>query len=192
MNKRRAIVLDTSAFIAGFDPFAVDDELYSVPAVREELTGSSLSKVRFDTAMERGKLKVLEPSFQHLSLVKKASKKIGDMLFLSEADMQILALALQLKEDGYASTIITDDYSIQNVARKIKVDSSSLITLGIRFYLHWQLYCPACRKKYPSDYRFDRCEICGTKLKRKPLSKRLIKKQSRTNKQPKHQQETSK
>lgn len=175
MNRLKAIVLDTSAFIAGFDPAALDDDLYSVPAVQEELADGSLSRLRFDAAAERARLKVREPSSHHLDMVKESSKEIGDMLFLSEADLQILALAMELKASGHAPTIVTDDYSIQNVAKKIGVDFTPLATYGIRYYLHWLLYCPACRKKYPSDYESERCEVCGTRLKRKPIRKRPVK-----------------
>jgi len=107
-------------------------------------------------------------------MAKKSSTESGDMRFLSEADLQILGLAMELKVGGHAPTIVTDDYSIQNVASKIGVDFTPLVTFGIRYYLHWLLYCPACRKKYPSDYGSKRCEICGTQLKRKPLSKRPV------------------
>ena len=182
MNKRRTIILDTSAFIAGFDPFAVDEDLYSVPTVGEELASSSLPKLRFDAAIERGKLRIIEPEPLYLDRVRESSKNVGDVKFLSETDMKVLALAIQLKENRYSTTIITDDYSIQNVAKKIKVDFAPLITFGIRFYLHWLLYCPACRKKYPSDYKFNQCEICGTRLKRKPLSKRRVNKDAKIDK----------
>jgi UPF0271 protein len=87
-----------------------------------------------------------------------------------------LALALEFKSAGYSPLIVTDDYSIQNVANQIGVEFASLMTFGIRFRLHWILYCPACHKKYPSDYKLKACEICGTTLKRKPLSKTLVKK----------------
>jgi len=178
MSKPRTIVLDTSAFIAGFDPAAVGDDLYSVPAVGEELAVGSLPRIRFDAAAERGRLKVREPSSHFLDMVTRSSKEIGDMLFLSEADLEILALAMELKASEHAPAIVTDDYSIQNVAKKIGVDFAPLLTYGIRYYLHWLLYCPACRRKYPSDYASGRCEVCGTRLKRKPLSKRPVKEES--------------
>jgi len=174
MSKRRTLVLDTSAFIAGFDPYTVKDDLYSGPAVGRELAERSLFKIRFDAAVDRGVLKVCEPSSRYVSMVKKFSIEIGDILFLSDADMQVLALAMQLKDDGYTPTIVTDDYAIQNVAERIKVNYVPLITFGIRFYLQWLLYCPACRKNYPSDYRLRTCEICGTQLKRKPLTKKPV------------------
>jgi len=175
MSRKRVIVLDTSAFISGFDPFSVDEEQYSVPSVGQELGEKSLPRLRFDTASERGRLKILEPDAASLDEAKKLSKEAGDVRFLSEADIEILALAMQLKKGGYDPLIITDDYSIQNVAEKIGVKFAPLITFGIRFFLNWLIYCPACHRKYPPDYQFKQCEICGTNLKRKPIRKTLIK-----------------
>lgn len=116
------------------------------------------------------------PSAHFLDQVRDASKTVGNMFSLSEVDLQVLALALELKSMGYAPLIITDDYSVQNVANQVGVDFASLITYGIRFRLEWVLYCPACHRKYPSDYKFKSCEVCGTKLKRKPLKKKPLEK----------------
>jgi UPF0271 protein len=132
------------------------------------------------TAVGNAKLKIKQPSAEFMDKVKEASKKVGDILSLSEADKQVLALALELKIAGFTPLIVTDDYSIQNVANQIGVEFAPLMTFGIRFRLHWILYCPACHKKYPSDYRLKTCEVCGTVLKRKPLRKTLVEKYSST------------
>ena len=167
--------MDTSAFIAGFEPFSIQNEVYSVPFVKEELISGSLAHLRFQTAVENGKLKVLKPKEKFMETVKQQAKKVGDYRYLSEADIQVLALALQLKTSGKDPVIVTDDYSIQNVANKLKVKFASLITFGIKFQFKWILYCPACHKKYPSDCELKTCKICGTKLKRKPIGKRHVK-----------------
>jgi UPF0271 protein len=167
--------LDTSALIAGFDPLSISDEQYSVPTVKEELLVDTMPWVRFNAAVESGKLKVQMPSQRSIDKVKESSKTVGDALFLSEADMHVLALALELKDAGYSPSIVTDDYSIQNVANQIGISFASLMTFGIRFRLYWILYCPACHRKYPADYRLKKCRICGTELKRKPLSKKSVK-----------------
>jgi len=174
--KQRIIVLDTSAFIAGFDPLTIQNEQYSVPLVKEELVSNSLAWTRLTTAIGSAKLKIKQPSAEFVEKVREASKKVGDILSLSEADQQVLALALELKGSGYTPLIVTDDYSIQNVANQIDVEFAPLMTFGIRYRLHWILYCPACHKKYPSDYKLKTCEVCGTVLKRKPLTKTLVKK----------------
>ena len=169
--KKRIVVLDTCAFIAGFDPFSVDEEQYSVPMVKNELFSNSLAWVRFNTAVESGKVTVRTPTASFLDRIKEVSKTVGDVLFLSDVDMQVLALALELKNTGYNSIIVTDDYSIQNVANQIGVKFTPLMTFGIRFRLHWILYCPACHRKYPSDCKLKVCEVCGIQLKRRPLRK---------------------
>jgi UPF0271 protein len=172
MTSQRTLVLDTSAFIAGFNPSAVDCDLYSVPEVERELARADLFKVRFQAAVESGKLRILSPDVRFLDAVREASKEMGDMRYLSETDMHVIALAAQLKDEERSPTIVSDDYSIQNMATKIGVNFTSSATLGIRYQLQWLLYCPACRRKYPSDYKHRDCEICGTRLKRKPQTKK--------------------
>ena len=170
MNKR-AIVLDTSAFIAGFDPLAVPERQYTVPEVGRELIAGSMPSMRFNAAVENRKLMVRKPEDSFLQEIREASSKVGDMRYLSEADIQVLALALELKDNGSSPLIVTDDYSIQNVANKIDVEFTSLLTFGIKFRFKWILYCPACYRKYPIDFEFKSCEVCGTELKRKPKKK---------------------
>ncbi len=175
-TERKVLVLDASAFIAGFDPLSVAEEQYSVPGVRRELVSNTLPRVRFKTAEEGGRLKVEAPTSRSLRRAREASETVGDARFLSDADFQVLALALGLKDEGYDPHIVTDDYSIQNVADQLGIGFAPLMTFGIRFRLEWILYCPACHRKYPSDYRFESCEACGTALKRKPLKKKAVKK----------------
>jgi len=169
--KRRVIVLDTSAFIAGFDPLAVPEKQYTVPEVKKELIAGSMPWMRLNAAIENRKLTVRNPKSSVLQEIQEASRKVGDMRYLSEADMQVLSLALELKGRGLSPLIVTDDYSIQNVANKIDVEFTSLLTFGIKFRFKWILYCPACYRKYPSDYKSKICEVCGTELKRKPKKK---------------------
>jgi len=142
-----------------------------VPTVIEELIANSLPWVRLNTAVESGKLKVKMPEESSIHRIEESSKTVGDMLYLSEADLHVLALALELKDVDLSPSIVTDDYSIQNVANHIGVGFTSLMTFGIRYRLYWILYCPACHHKYAADYKMKKCEICGTMLKRKPLSK---------------------
>ncbi len=164
--------MDTSAFFTGFDPFSIDEKQYTVPAVREEIRENSMAWVRFKTAVENGKLKVRTPEKIFTDKVKSSATFVGDAFFLSEADLQVLALALELKTRGYFPMVATDDYSMQNVANQMGIEFTSLATFGIRFRLKWIRYCPACHKKYPADYKSRRCEVCGTELKRKPIKKK--------------------
>jgi UPF0271 protein len=166
---KKAVVLDTSALIAGFDPLSIEGEHYTVPKVKDEIAENSMSDVRFKIAVENGKLRVRIPNEISLSKIKASATVVGDTFFLSETDLQVLALALELKTEGYTPLIVTDDYSIQNVANQVGIEFASLATYGIRRRLHWIRYCPACHRKYPADSKQKTCTVCGTPLKRKPV-----------------------
>lgn len=165
-QNRRIIVLDTSAFLAGYDPFSQTDEQVTTPKVEEEILRNSMVKLRFQTAVESGKVKIQAPNSN--SSAKSHATKAGDTFKLSETDMQLLSLAFEFKEQGYAPQIVTDDYSIQNVAKKLGIQFIALATLGIKRQLEWIRYCPACYKQYPADSKTKDCQVCGTELKRKP------------------------
>jgi UPF0271 protein len=165
---KRVIVLDTSAFLAGFDPFSLSEEQLTVPMVEEEIKKSSMAQVRFETALESGKVKVKAPSQECLNTVKASASKLGDSFKLSATDIQLLALASELKAAGYTPQIITDDYSIQNVATQLGIEFLALATFGIKRLLEWIRYCPACHREYPVNFSFRECQVCGTELKRKP------------------------
>ena len=165
---KRVIVLDTSAFLAGFDPFSLNEEQVTVPKVEEEIRKNSMIRVRFNTAIENGKLKVKAPSEEFLNKVKASASKVGDSFLLSETDTHLLALALELKASGNTPQIVTDDYSIQNVATQLGIEFLALATFGIKRLLEWIRYCPACHREYPANCSSKECLVCGTELKRKP------------------------
>jgi endoribonuclease Nob1 len=161
-------VLDTSAFLAGFDPFSLSAEQVTVPKVGDEIRTNSMAWVRFNTAVESGKIKIKVPTEESSNKIRESASRVGDSYLLSETDMQLLALALELKAAGEQPEIITDDYSIQNVAKQNGIAFYALATFGIRRLLEWIRYCPACHREYPVNSTFNSCQVCGTELKRKP------------------------
>jgi UPF0271 protein len=172
--KKRTIILDTSAFISGLDPFSIKDEQLTVPMVEKELTPNSLPWIRFKTSVERGKIFLKESDQFFFNEVVASSKKIGDFNHLSEVDLSILALAHEKNVLCGDTLLLTDDYSIQNVANYLGITFSSVLTFGISTSINWISYCPGCKKKYSDESELKTCEICGTKLKRKPLNKKRI------------------
>ena len=167
-HHKRVIVPDTSAFLAGFDPFYLSEEQITVPKVEEEIRRNSMILVRFTTAIENGKLKIKAPKGVFLSNAKESASKVGDSFKLSETDIQLLALALELKAEGFTPQIVTDDYSIQNVATQLGIEFLALATFGIKRLLEWIRYCPACYREYSANCSTKECQVCGTELKRKP------------------------
>ena len=166
---KRVMVLDTSAFVAGLDPFMTREEQVAPPTVEQEVKRNAMTKLRFATAVESGRLKIFAPSQEFVDKVKASATSVGDSFYLSETDIQVLALALEIKARREEPEIITDDYSIQNVARQLGLRFVSLATFGIKRLLTWIRYCPACHRTYPPNFKATECPICGTELKRKPI-----------------------
>jgi rRNA maturation endonuclease Nob1 len=166
----RVLLLDTSAFIMGYEATDVEAEHYTVPLVREELREGDLAELRFDSAVRGGRLKVVTPDPEHLSEVRAVILEMGEAGGLSVTDEQLLALGVQLKFS--APVIVSDDYSVQNVADHLGLRYSSLATLGIRRRFDWIVYCPGCRRSFSELQPGSVCPVCGTELKRKPVRKR--------------------
>ena len=163
-------VLDTCAFITGLNA-THKGKFYSVPSVIEELPQSSMARLRLLTSVESGHLTIMLSSKKYLDEIVKISKDLGEFDTLSKADLQLIALALELETKGLDPIIITDDYAIQNMAEHLGISYSSLATFGITYEFIWKTYCTACHKVYEQDYKSILCQICGTKLKRKVISK---------------------
>ena len=115
-------------------------------------------------ALERfsPKLKVLWPDEEYVKVVKEKAEEVGEGL--SEADVAVVALALQL-----GATLLSDDYGVLNVAKALGLEARSVRTKGIEKTVAWKNYCPFCKKEYPPWVKF--CPDCGSPLKRRPRHK---------------------
>jgi len=163
--KNKVIVLDTCVFIMDYDPMNINQEQYTVPQVINELNEDSIGRLRLLIAIEQGRVKLKTPMNKYIDMIEDYSIKMGDSLFLSDVDKNILALAKELMDEGYNIILLSDDYSIQNVADGLGLEYFSLSTLGIRYRYDWEQYCPACHKVYSQDNKMGICEICGTRLR---------------------------
>jgi UPF0271 protein len=172
----KVLVLDASAFIMGYDPLAISEKQVTTPSIGRELRGENVIWLRFQMACDSGKLELLSPSPQTLQSVEAVARQTGDWGRLSEVDREVVAVAAELRQKGFFPVIVSDDYSIQNVADQLNLDYVSLSTLGIRHRFQWILYCPACRRSHPSTSATGRCSVCATPLKRRPQRKALARK----------------
>jgi rRNA maturation endonuclease Nob1 len=175
----KVLVLDASAFIMGYDPLSIREKQVTTPSIGNELRSKNTIWLRFKMACDSGKLEVLSPSPHALKIVEELAKKTGDFGRLSKADREVLAVAEELRREGCSPIIVSDDYSIQNVADQLKLEYISLSTFGIRQRFQWIPYCPGCHKRYPTTSTLERCRICGTPLKRRPRKKALTRKNSK-------------
>jgi len=163
-------VLDATAFIFGFIP-AKTFPLYTTDDVIKEVVKNKFSRLKIDTLISQGVIKVITPPRQYILEVEKRALFLSE-LKLSKADKSIIALSLYLRDtERNQVTIVTDDYSLQNVASTLGIKFKSLTVKGITKEIEWILYCPACGKSV-KETKENFCPICGHKMKRKP--KRIL------------------
>ncbi|NLI74385.1 MAG: nucleic acid-binding protein, partial [Euryarchaeota archaeon] len=87
-----------------------------------------------------------------------AASKTGDDARLSPVDMEILAIAIDVK-----GMILTDDYSIQNLAKVLGLEYKSIGTKGIKEIFTWKYRCRGCGRIFNEN--MDDCPICGSALR---------------------------
>ncbi|MBP2143676.1 UPF0271 protein [Methanococcus voltae] len=158
-------ILDASAFIHGYNPMLEEGEHFTTNNIVEEV------KTKEDIvflALESNRVKIMEPSAEILNIVKETALKTGDAV--SDNDMEILALAIQL-----SGVLYTDDYGIQNVAKKFETKVKNINMEGIKKEFIWRKMCKGCKKLYNVNYSNETCEVCGSELVRKMVKKRINK-----------------
>lgn len=156
-------VLDSTAFYAGI-PFQGEGKYYTTYQVLDEVRGRGIG-----AQLIHSRVQVTEPSKESVQKVKAASNKTGDQKSLSEADTSILAVTLDLvksKRDDEV-VLVTDDFAVRNVAEVIGINLSETSIRGEWKKITWITYCKGCGKEY-LDPKRSVCEVCGTKLSRKP------------------------
>ena len=161
---KKTYILDTSAILSG-KPINFDEaDLVTTSKVADELKPGGRDYQNFQFLKEKG-LKILIPDKESLEKLQSISDKTGDKQRLSEADIEILALALDLKKDESKEIIIlTDDYSIQNVANTLNIRFESINQSGITKRFKWVAICQGCRKKFKDNISI--CPICGANTKK--------------------------
>jgi UPF0271 protein len=161
--KKQIYIIDTSAILSGKPINLTGENLVTTPSISEELQPGGKDYVKFQLLIEKG-LKVILPSTESINLTKISAKETGDLERLSNADIEILALALDINKNNVKEAIIlTDDYSIQNVANNLNIKFLSISQRGITKKFKWVYSCPGCGKQFKTSLKI--CPICGTETK---------------------------
>lgn len=172
-------VVDTSALVGKLQYAASDIQLATTPLLVKEMLRHGLKDV-VQMLSDTQKLRILEPTPESIKVVVDAATGLGDIAYLSKPDQQLLALAIDLSKQNFRVVVLTDDYSIQNVAQRLSIHFRSIGEHGIREIIQWETYCPGCGHKFRDHSRGDSCPICGTLLKRRGIRKHQIRKQRGT------------
>jgi UPF0271 protein len=159
-----AYVLDSTAFYAGI-PYQGSGRYYTTYLVLEEVkhhnVGSSLIHTR---------VQVTEPSPESVDKVRSTAIKTGDIGALSQTDVSLLALGLDLKNGEGGVNLVSDDFAIRNVAEVLSIPLAPTAMKGGEWKnITWKIYCRGCGKSYTNP-KLTVCPVCGTKLERKATS----------------------
>ena len=152
------LILDSSAILTGkFN--STEHEFYTSPSISQEMEKSEMNE-RFNYLVDAG-LQIMAPTMESIEKVRSGAKKTGDIHRLSEPDIELLSLALEL--DG---VILTDDYSIQNLACELNVRFLSISQKEITNLVTWQYQCKGCGQIFEEKEK--ECPVCGSQLRFKP------------------------
>jgi len=157
-------VLDSTALFIGFTEGG-KTELVTCREVLEEVKYGG-GQLRAAAIRGGGLVKILEPSHDYVKRVRESALKAGEY-DLSETDIKLLALALQLLDEGADVSIVTSDYSIQNLAEIMGLKVEPILHKGIKRVIKWTTYCEICGWRGEAEPGTP-CPRCGARLKRKP------------------------
>jgi UPF0271 protein len=142
------VVADASVFITGK---SLKGEIITVPAVEREL-----KDIRSKSRLQVSDVRVESPSADALKKARSAAKATGDILVLSQTDLDVLAKAVE-----YKATLATDDYAIQNVALHLGLRLVPVSQPLIKKRMRRVQRCRACGRAFDGEA----CPDCGTPRK---------------------------
>ncbi len=130
-------------------------------------TSTVLSEVKKGKAGKRleyllaSRLDVMEPAEDKVCDIMDWGEWLGDII--SRTDAELLALAREVD-----AILLTDDYSMQNIASRLGIEFHPMLQRGIKREITWQFRCKGCKKIFGK--KLDCCPVCGSELRRTPKS----------------------
>lgn len=152
----RPLVLDTSALLAG-RPLGPGEDTIVPAAVVAELRPGGRDRRHLDHLLAAG-ARLVEADPAVCDRVRAEAAVGGEAGRLSPADVEVLAVALAL-----GGELATDDYTVQNVARRLGVPVRSVQTRGITQEYRFIPRCTGCRRIL--DAPAHECPTCGSPVK---------------------------
>ncbi len=152
-------VPDTSAILTGkIDLLSMNCVLPS--AVLGEIRKGKMGRIMENSAFN---VRIMSPSGTFLNRIAEAARLTGDLPFLSQVDMEILAVALEIH-----GKVISDDYSMQNVCSSMGIEYMGCGIDSIKSNITWGYVCKGCGAKF--ENMIAECRVCGHNITRYPLN----------------------
>jgi UPF0271 protein len=153
-------IIDSSAVLSG-KPLPLDQQqCWTAEEISNEFSVGGSSYRMFQYLREKG-LSLHRPTEESKKIVNATIKQMGESLRLSSADQAILALAVDVMHtEKKKAIILTDDYSIQNLASVLNITFQTVSQTGITKTFKWTRRCSGCGRKLKNDE--SDCKICGS------------------------------
>ncbi len=163
-------LLDAAALFASY-------QLMLPPNVSAVTTSDVLREVRdaesyrsVELSLSAGKLAIVEVDEVLIDEAVRVVSELGEVGKLSKADLSLAALMVKYSREGCYTVVVTDDYSLQNVAAYL-----NLYVLGVKRgvisrVVKYLVVCEACGFRGVSE---DYCPVCGGRMVRKPIHVRV-------------------
>ena len=166
MRRRRAMaepdVLDTSALINW--PLVSLERGFVVESQRLEVERVSPDRM---LSIEAVRMNWSSPSRESLEEATRIASKTGDLGGLSDTDLRLFALAIEL-----GGHMHTDDYRLQNLCSSVGLKWSPVESKGISEVWEWEIKCRGCgvvavgpENTRPAGESVGECIECGSELR---------------------------
>ena len=159
-----AYILDSTAFYAGI-PYQGNGRYYTTYLVLEEVKHHNVG-----SSLIHSRVQVTEPTPASLNRVRMTAAKTGDIGALSQTDISLLALGLDMMGNDGGVSLVSDDFAVRNVAEVLSIPLAPTSMKGGEWKsMTWKIYCRGCGKTYTNP-KLTVCPVCGTQLVRKAFS----------------------
>ncbi len=164
-------ILDARAFIAGVIP-AEAQEIYVTEGVLGELKGTPQTASRALAYLEARRVRKIEVKENDMMSVRERASRIGESEKLSDADLEVAAAAVSLRQRRKRVKVLTDDYALQNLLSSIGIDYGGLTHQGITKEITYRYRCSVCGKVFARP--LTQCPECGSRVVRVRSTTRKI------------------
>lgn len=157
----KILVLDATAFIRMDFPQLQtmnNTVFFTTQSVASELKDSR-SRMNLDILKYSNRLKFSSPRNKLIKELEKRIQLVDPQTTLSHVDIEVLALAHQLK-----GVLVSNDLSLQNVALHLNIPVKVISGKKISQLRKWLLKCKNCGNK--TEEAVEICPTCGGILKR--------------------------
>ncbi len=157
------MILDASALLSGkFTSMPPGNHRVYVTSLVMDEIGKGAPKKLLERLLDAG-LVVRDP--KDLEEAVEAATATGDLPSLSNPDISVIALAIETDDP----MVLSDDFRIQNVLKKLKIPFEPAWEIGdrrIKEVWFWSFRCRGCGRYFDDGDNLPDCPICGSELKR--------------------------